>query len=67
MFSQRNNPYCELQKSCAAKIDNFSLLQELLRKKSIFDDYLINSKIEIYEKGIRSRPRNQQHWLGCGK
>ena len=59
MFSQRNNPYCELQKSCAAKIDIFSMPQELLRKKSIFDDYLVIIKIEIYEKDSRFGSWNQ--------
>ena len=50
MFSQRNNPYCELQKSCAAKIDIFSIAQELLRKKSIFDDCLIILKLKYMKK-----------------
>jgi hypothetical protein len=34
MFSQRNNPYCELlQKSCAAKVEIFSIKQEFFEKK----------------------------------
>ena len=41
MFSQRNNPYCELLHiSCAAKIDIFSISQGFFEKNSNFDHLL---------------------------
>ena len=62
MFSQRNNPYCDLLQNCEAKIHIFF---DKSKKTINFTEKF--EKTNYYEKDIRIGFGNEQHWLGVGR
>lgn len=64
MFSQRNNPYCELLQNCLTSIKQIFELYNVDFRKGIKLVLINLPKIIIYETNIRLGFGNSINWLG---